>query len=130
LAEAQCQGSLEAELRRLSHIPLLIIDEVGYVRFDPEAASLMFGLISARYERASWVGGTQAVLATKTSYAFANGNSLALVDQGSTVSAWTKTGSEFTQLLSASDSTYSGGQAAPEGAGNITRLTNFKAGIL
>jgi DNA replication protein DnaC len=55
LAEAQRQGSLEGELRRLSHIPLLIIDEVGYVPFDPEAANLMFGLISARYERASMI---------------------------------------------------------------------------
>jgi DNA replication protein DnaC len=35
LAEAQRQGSLEAELRRLSHIPLLIIDEVGYVPSTP-----------------------------------------------------------------------------------------------
>ena len=55
LAEAQRQGRLEAELRRLSHVPLLVIDEVGYVPFDPEAANLMFGLVSARYERASMI---------------------------------------------------------------------------
>lgn len=55
LAEAQREGRLEAELRHLARIPLLVIDEVGYVPFDPEAANLMFGLISARYERASLI---------------------------------------------------------------------------
>jgi DNA replication protein DnaC len=40
----------DAELRRLSFIPPLVIDEVGYIPFDPEAANLMFS--SARYERA------------------------------------------------------------------------------
>ena len=42
LSEAKRQDNLEAELRRLSFIPLLVIDEVGYIPFDPEAASLMF----------------------------------------------------------------------------------------
>ncbi len=53
LAQAQRESRLEEELGRLARIPLLVIDEVGYVPFDPEAANLMFGLISARYERAS-----------------------------------------------------------------------------
>ncbi len=79
---------------------------------------------------ARWVAGTETVLASKTSYSFANGNSFALVDQGSTVSAWTNTGSGFSQLLSASDATFSGGNAGLQGAGNITRLTNFKTGAL
>src|SRR5213080_1137134 len=55
LGEAKRQGSLEAELKRLSFIPLLVIDEVGYIPFDPEAASLMFSLVSNRYERASMI---------------------------------------------------------------------------
>jgi len=42
LGEAKRQGNLEAELRRLSFIPLIIVDEVGYIPFDPEAANLMF----------------------------------------------------------------------------------------
>jgi hypothetical protein len=79
---------------------------------------------------AKWQGGTETVLTSKSSYSFVNGNSFALVDQGSTVSAWTKTGSEFSQLLSASDASFGGGNAAIQGAGNITRLTNFKAGAL
>ena len=32
-----------------------MIDEVGYIPFDPEAASLMFSLVSNRYERASMI---------------------------------------------------------------------------
>jgi len=55
LSEAKRQGSLEAELRRLSFIPLLVVDEVGYIPFDPEAANLMFSLVSSRYERASMI---------------------------------------------------------------------------
>jgi DNA replication protein DnaC len=45
------RGTLETELRRLSFIPPLVIDEVGYIPFDPEAASL----VSNRYERASMI---------------------------------------------------------------------------
>ena len=53
LGQARSEGGLEAELARLARVPLIVLDEVGYVPFDPEAANLMFGLISARYERAS-----------------------------------------------------------------------------
>ena len=55
LGEAKRAGDLEAELRRLGRIPLLIVDEIGYIPFDPEAANLMFSLVSARYERASMI---------------------------------------------------------------------------
>jgi DNA replication protein DnaC len=55
LGEAKRAGELEAELRRLSFVPLLVVDEVGYIPFDPEAANLMFSLVSARYERASLI---------------------------------------------------------------------------
>ena len=55
LAEAKRQNTLDSELRRLSFIPLLVVDEVGYIPFDPEAANLMFSLVSARYERASMI---------------------------------------------------------------------------
>jgi len=53
LGEAHHQGRLHAELTRLGRIPLLVIDEVGYIPFDGDAANLFFQLISARYERAS-----------------------------------------------------------------------------
>jgi len=55
LGEAKRSGELEAELRRLSYVPLIVVDEVGYIPFDPEAANLMFSLVSARYERASMI---------------------------------------------------------------------------
>jgi DNA replication protein DnaC len=55
LAEAQRLGRLEEELRRLERIPLLVLDEVGYIPFDPAAANLMFMLVSRRYERASMI---------------------------------------------------------------------------
>ena len=55
LADAQRQGRLDDELDRLQRIPLLIVDEVGYIPFDPHAANLMFMLVSRRYERASLI---------------------------------------------------------------------------
>jgi DNA replication protein DnaC len=53
LGDAHTQGRLHQELARLGRIPLLVVDEVGYIPFDGEAANLFFQLISARYERAS-----------------------------------------------------------------------------
>jgi len=55
LADAQRQGRLDDELTRLQRIALLIVDEVGYIPFDPQAANLMFMLVSRRYERASMI---------------------------------------------------------------------------
>src|ERR671931_235289 len=55
LADAQRQGRLDDELHRLERIPLLVCDEVGYIPFDPQAANLMFMLVSRRYERASLI---------------------------------------------------------------------------
>lgn len=53
LGAAHLQGVLQKELRQLVWTPLLIIDEVGYLPFDVEAANLFFQLVSSRYERAS-----------------------------------------------------------------------------
>jgi DNA replication protein DnaC len=55
LADAHAAGRLQAELIRLGRYPLLVIDEVGYIPFEPEAANLFFQLVSARYERASLI---------------------------------------------------------------------------
>jgi DNA replication protein DnaC len=55
LADAHTSGRLQAELARLSRYPLLVIDEVGYIPFEPEAANLFFQLVSSRYERASLI---------------------------------------------------------------------------
>jgi DNA replication protein DnaC len=53
LAEAHAAGTLGEELTRLGRIPLIVVDEVGYIPFEPEAANLFFQFISGRYERAS-----------------------------------------------------------------------------
>lgn len=55
LLDAQRLGRLSLELRRLGRVPLVVVDEIGYVPFDPEAAKLMFHLVSGRYERASLI---------------------------------------------------------------------------
>jgi DNA replication protein DnaC len=55
LADAHAVGTLQAELVRLGRYPLLVVDEVGYIPFEPEAANLFFQLVSARYERASLI---------------------------------------------------------------------------
>jgi DNA replication protein DnaC len=53
LAEAHNTGRLHQELTRLCRYPLVVIDEVGYIPFEAEAANLFFQLVSSRYERAS-----------------------------------------------------------------------------
>jgi DNA replication protein DnaC len=53
LADAHHAGRLQAELVRLTRYPVLVVDEVGYIPFEAEAANLFFQLVSAQYERAS-----------------------------------------------------------------------------
>jgi DNA replication protein DnaC len=55
LADAHHGGQLQAELTRLGRYPLIVVDEVGYIPFEPEAANLFFQLVSSRYERASLI---------------------------------------------------------------------------
>ena len=55
LADAHHAGRLQEELVRLGRYPLLVIDEVGYIPFEAEAANLFFQLVSNRYERASLI---------------------------------------------------------------------------
>lgn len=76
-----------------------------------------------------WQSGTQTVLESQLNYNFQT-KPLALVDEGSTVSVWTKTGSEFSKVMSVSDSTFASGNGGIEGAGNLTRLQDFKVGSL
>jgi DNA replication protein DnaC len=55
LADAHTAGRLQPELVRLGRYPLLVVDEPGYIPFEPEAANLFFQLVSSRYERASLI---------------------------------------------------------------------------
>ncbi|MGW7364327.1 ATP-binding protein [Streptomyces sp. NPDC054841] len=53
LTDADAVGRLAEELARLDRYALLVVDEIGYVPFDSEAAQLFFRLVSHRYERGS-----------------------------------------------------------------------------
>ena len=58
LEEAHQRGRLPAELTKLRRYSLIIIDEVGYLPFEQDAANLFFQLVSSRYEHASPAGAT------------------------------------------------------------------------
>jgi DNA replication protein DnaC len=53
LEAAQERNQLEAELRRLERYHLLVVDEIGYLPLERQAANLLFALVSRRYERGS-----------------------------------------------------------------------------
>jgi DNA replication protein DnaC len=53
LAKAQHENRLEDKLLQFTKPKLLIIDELGYLPLEPDAAHLMFQLVSRRYERGS-----------------------------------------------------------------------------
>ena len=53
LAKAHADGRLEERLTFFAKPKLLIVDELGYLPFDPNAAHLFFQLVSRRYERGS-----------------------------------------------------------------------------
>lgn len=53
LAKAHSEGRLEDRLLYFTKAKLLIIDELGYLPFEPNAAHLFFQLVSRRYERGS-----------------------------------------------------------------------------
>jgi hypothetical protein len=126
-AEATMATNPSIEERHFSlwlDMPTPASTRAGYELRFTETAANTYTVVLAK-----WQGGVQTVLASQAGFAFQNGSSFAIVDQGSKVSAWTNTGSGFIQLLGAEDATFSSGNAGLEGAGNITRLTNFKAGV-
>src|SRR4051794_28516853 len=53
LEQAQHHNALDDELRRLERYPLLIVDEIGYLPLERQAANLLFALVARRYERGS-----------------------------------------------------------------------------
>ena len=55
LSDAHRAGKLAGELTKLRRYGLIIIDEVGYLPFEQDAANLFFQLVSSRYEHASLV---------------------------------------------------------------------------
>lgn len=55
LEAAQQRNALDEELRRLERYGLLIVDEIGYLPLERQAANLLFALVARRYERGSIV---------------------------------------------------------------------------
>jgi DNA replication protein DnaC len=53
LAKAHAEGRIEERLSFFAKPKLLIVDELGYLPFEPNAAHLFFQLVSRRYERGS-----------------------------------------------------------------------------
>ena len=53
LVKAHADGRLEERLGFYAKPKLLIVDELGYLPFEPSAAHLFFQLVSRRYERGS-----------------------------------------------------------------------------
>ena len=51
LAKAHAEGRLEDKLGFFAKPKLLIVDELGYLPFDPNAAHLFLHRVSRRYER-------------------------------------------------------------------------------
>jgi hypothetical protein len=101
-------------------------EEAGYeLRFTRLEAADRYDV-----ELSKWAGGEETELGSKANYTFEEGDSLALVDEGGTVSAFTDSGSGYKQLLSAEDATYEGGKAGLSGTGLNARLQDFKATAL
>lgn len=57
LSTAHQANRLEAELKKIrrSKLIVVIIDEVGHIPFDQDAASLLFQVVASRYEQGSIV---------------------------------------------------------------------------
>ncbi len=53
LVKAYAQGVLDEKLLHFSKPKLLIIDELCYLPIEPDAAHVLFQLVSRRYERGS-----------------------------------------------------------------------------
>ena len=53
LVKAHTQGQLDEKLLHFAKPKLLIIDELGYLPIEPDAAHVLFQLVSRRYERGS-----------------------------------------------------------------------------
>ena len=53
MVEAKSEKHLTDYIRILNRCDLLILDEVGYLNYDMNTASLLFQVVSARYEKSS-----------------------------------------------------------------------------
>lgn len=63
LAKQETARALERRLHHYAQVPLLAVDEVGYLSYDNHAADLLFQIVSRRYERRPIVLTTNLVFA-------------------------------------------------------------------
>ena len=52
---ARDEGRLDRELARISHVDLLVVDELGFLPLNTDGARLLFQVVSEAYERQSLV---------------------------------------------------------------------------
>ena len=55
LTESMQNGTLKMTFQELQKIPLLIIDELSYLKMDKEKESLFFQVVRQRYEKSSLI---------------------------------------------------------------------------
>jgi hypothetical protein len=48
--EHVCSSTPDTELKKIRRYKLIIVDEVGFIPFDQDAANLFFQLVASRYE--------------------------------------------------------------------------------
>ena len=53
LDAAQHHNALDDELKRIERYNLIVVDEIGYLPLERQAANLLFALVARRYERGS-----------------------------------------------------------------------------
>jgi RHS repeat-associated protein len=80
-----------------------------------------------KVELSKWASGTRTVLASKTGFSLAVGDTIVLADFGDELALWTGTTS-FAQALVADDDTYSSGYAGLEVDGGWPAQHHFRAG--
>jgi len=81
MMEAQETKQLSQYLKALNKCDLLIIDEMGYLSFSAEGASLLFGVFGGRYERQSTMVTTNLEFSKWTQFLGDPMLSAALVDR-------------------------------------------------
>jgi hypothetical protein len=80
-------------------------------------------------ELSKWTAGTRTVLASTSGFSLPVGTTIALSETaGGTLTLWSGTGTSMSQVLTATDSTYTSGYAGLEVNGGAGTLYNFKAG--
>jgi DNA replication protein DnaC len=81
MAEAKNDKFLADYIRTLNRCQCLILDEVGYLNYDLTASSLLFQVISTRYEKASTVYTTNLGFSSWTQFISDKNLAAAIVDR-------------------------------------------------